>query len=571
MIEFEYIKYRNLLSSGNYWTEFILNSNQNTLIIGANGAGKSTLLDALCFVLFGKAFRNINKPSLVNSINKKDCLVEIGFNTNGKSYRVVRGIKPNVFQIYQDGVLIDQEAAMKDYQEILEKSILKFNYKSFTQIVILGSASFIPFMQLSTADRRIIIEDLLDIHIFSTMNNIIKERVSKNKEAISIKKTDITLLRQKYDIEKKHLDAIKQDNTSKIEKHRTDIDTCLESITKLSEEISSLTALTHDLQLNIKDKSSIDENIRKLNRIEAAIESKINNKVSDVNFFNSNDDCPTCRQVIDKAFKESEIDKVNSEITELKSGVKKLKDKLNEEQERLKFINDKQKELQKILINIATHNTSITETNRYIQSINRQIDQLKLSVSDNNKDESSLNEIKKNLTELDGELNNLLEEKLYYEVSQTLLKDNGIKTKIIKQYIPIINKLVNKYLTALDFFVNFNLDESFKETIKSRHRDEFTYNNFSEGQKQRIDMALMLTWREVAKLKNSTHTNVLFLDEIFDNSLDDAGAGLLMDILNKLEEVSLFVISHRGDSINDKFENIIHFSTVKNFSRMKKI
>jgi DNA repair exonuclease SbcCD ATPase subunit len=571
MIIFEYIKYKNLLSSGNYWTEFKLNSNQNTLIVGANGAGKSTVLDALCFVLFGKAFRNINKPSLVNSINKKDCLVEIGFTTNNKKYRVIRGIKPNVFQIFQDGVMIDQEAAMKDYQEILEKSILKFNYKSFTQIVILGSASFVPFMQLSTSDRRVIIEDLLDIHIFSTMNTILKDRVSNNKDLIAEKKASMTLLRQKYDIEKKHFESIKQDNTEKIKRHEDDIDNCLNNITRLNDEITELHKLTEGLKECVQGKSVIDENITKLNRIEAAIENKLSKKVQDVNFFKSNDECPTCRQVIDSGFKENEITKVNTEIDELKVGIGKLKIKLKEEQNRLHAINEKQKELQKILINIATHNTTITETNRYIRNINREIEQLKTNINVTSGDENLLKGIKNNILEIEGELQKLLEEKVYYEVSQSLLKDNGIKTKIIKQYLPIINKLVNKYLTALDFFVNFNLDESFKETIKSRHRDEFTYHNFSEGEKTKINLALLFAWREIAKIKNSANTNLLILDEIFDSSLDNTGIDYLTSILHTMEEINIHVISHKGEALEGKFDKILKFEKIKSFARVKTI
>jgi DNA repair exonuclease SbcCD ATPase subunit len=570
MIEFCDIKYKNLLASGNYWTEIKLNENQNTLIIGGNGSGKSTVLDAICLALFGKAFRNINKPALLNSINQKDCVVEVNFKTNGKSYKVVRGIKPNIFEIYQDGILLNQEASSKDYQEILEKTILKFNFKSFTQIVILGSASFVPFMQLSSTDRRTIIEDLLDIQIFSTMNNIIKDKISNNKDLIVEKKNSIELIQQKYNLEKKHLDSLQQDNEGKIIEYQTEIETSNDTVTKLIEENEHFLTVCEGLQVKIDQKIDSENKIKKLTKIESTVESKVSKHKSDITFFQHNDNCPTCRQTIDSTFKEAELGKLQSEVNEFTDGLKKLELKLLEEQEIINEIVDKQKQFQKIQIKVASNNTAIKETNRYITKINGQIEGIKNRKIVNECDEIVLTELSGQLDTLKFDLKELIDEKVYYDTAITLLKDSGIKTKIVKQYLPIINKLVNKYLTALDFFVNFNLDESFKETIKSRHRDDFTYNNFSEGEKTRIDMSLMLAWRAVAKLKNSTNTNLLFLDEIFDSSLDATGADYLMNILHILEDVNLFVISHRGDILQDKFANIIKFDKVKNFSRMTK-
>lgn len=568
MIIFEKIRYKNLLSSGNYWTEINLNSNQNTLIIGENGAGKSTVLDAICFSLFGKAFRNINKGQLLNSINQKDCLVEVEFLANNKQYKVVRGIKPNVFQIFQDGVLLNQEAAMKDYQEILEKSILKFNFKSFTQIVILGSASFVPFMQLSASDRRTIIEDLLDIQIFSTMNSIIKDRTSNNKDLMAEKKSTIELVKQKYDLQKKHLTELMQDNQKKIDEFQEEIESSTQTITVLTGEIETLNKAAEKLQSVIDGKLEIETKLKKLNKIEHTVTSKIDKFSHDISFFESHDDCPTCRQSIDSEFKNNEIQKLNTEITELQTGLVKLNEKLDEEQTRLNEVTEKQKQLQKVQLKITSNNTAIIETNKYISKIQKQITDLNKTKSVNVEDEQTLIKLQEELNEHESELKRLIEEKTYYDVASLLLKDTGIKTKIVKQYLPVINKMVNKYLTSLDFFVNFNLDESFKETIKSRHRDDFTYNNFSEGEKQKIDISLMLTWRAIAKLKNSANTNLLFLDEIFDSSLDANSTEYLMKILHMLEDVNLFVISHKVDVLQDKFSNIIRFQKVKNFSKV---
>ncbi|MCK9369334.1 AAA family ATPase [Candidatus Dojkabacteria bacterium] len=571
MIEFENIRYKNLLSSGNYWTSFNLNDTQNSLIIGKNGAGKSTVLDALCFVLFGKAFRNINKPLLVNSINKKDCIVEIEFNTNNKKYKIIRGIKPNIFQIFQDGELLNQEAATKDYQEILEKSILKFNFKSFTQIVILGSASFVPFMQLSAGDRRNIIEDLLDIHIFSTMNLIIKDKTSNNKDLINNKKSQIELTKQRYDLEKKHLDSLKQNNEEKIKEYELEIDKSTDSTTKIIGEVEKLSEIAVKLQESINDKLDIEGIIKKLIKIESTVENRLSKYTSDINFFEKNNDCPVCRQRIDENFKLTEINRLSTEVDTIKVGLVKLEAKLNSEQQKLNIVNEKQSNLHKIQMRIASNNAAVNETNKYIIKIRNQVISLKDTKNLNERDEVEINKISDELNTLQDELKNFIEEKVYYDAAILLLKDSGIKTKIIKQYLPIINKLVNKYLSSLDFFVNFNLDESFKETIKSRHRDEFTYNNFSEGEKTKINLALLFAWREIAKIKNSAHTNLLILDEIFDSSLDDIGIDYLLKILHDMENINIHVISHKGDILFDKFDRVLVFDKVKNFSKMKKM
>jgi DNA repair exonuclease SbcCD ATPase subunit len=570
MIIFRNLKWKNLLSTGNYYTEVNLSNNSNTLVVGENGSGKSTMLDALCFALFGKPFRSINKPQLINSINNKDCVVEVTFDTNNKAYRIVRGIKPNIFEIYCNNELINQEAASRDYQEFLEKFILKLNYKSFTQIVILGSASFTPFMQLSASDRRAIIEDLLDIQIFSTMNTILKGKLSSNKDFISDKKHNIDLIQQKYDLQKKHIEELKQNNDDKVKEYESEIANNTTTISTLAKQIEEYSTAVGELQLLVDAKSETEAKVKKITKLESQIESNLSKFRKDISFFQHNDDCPTCRQAIASEFKEKELTSLTTKVDECDHGLTQLEQKLLEEQAKLNFINETQKKIQALQIKIATNNTSITETNKMIARLTKLANELKESKSVTDLEEQELNNINVTLKELKQHLHNLIDEKTYLETAGNLLKDSGIKTKIVRQYLPVINKLVNKYLASLDFFVNFNLDESFKETIKSRHRDEFTYASFSEGEKQRIDMALMLTWRAVAKLKNSSNTNLLILDETFDSSLDTNGTEELMKILHLLEGVNLFVISHKGDILQDKFANVIRFKKEKNFSRIVK-
>ena len=570
MLVFRYVRWKNLLSTGNYFTEIKLDNTSNTLVVGENGSGKSTMLDALCFGLFGKPFRSIVKPNLINSINGKDTVVEVEFNAGNKSYKIIRGIKPNTFEIYQDGELLNQDAAARDYQEYLEKFILKMNYKSFTQIVILGSASFTPFMQLSNTDRRAIIEDLLDIQIFSTMNGLVKEKLSNNKDLSVAKKHEIDIDQQKYELKESHIKQLKQNNDEKIDEYQLDIANNSNHIVTLETQTSEHTDKIDTLQADVTSRLDTEQKVKKFNQLETQIETNLSKYKKDVNFFEHNDNCPTCRQTIDKHFKEEEIGNLTNKITECTVGLSQLEIKLLEEQNKLNEISEKQKQIQELQIKIATNTTSITEIKKYIVRIEKHIDELKNTKDISDTEQKQLEELKVKIDEAEKELKELIDEKTYYEVASGLLKDTGIKTKIIKQYLPIINKLVNKYLASLDFFVNFNLDESFKETIKSRHRDEFTYNNFSEGEKQRIDMALMLTWRAVAKLKNSSNTNLLILDEIFDSSLDVNGTDELIKILHMLEDVNLFVISHKGDILQDKFNHVIKFEKIKNFSRIVK-
>jgi len=568
MIIFKTIRYKNFLSTGNYFTEIKLDNSANTLVIGTNGAGKSTMLDALCFGLFGKPFRNINKPQLLNSINQKDCVVEVELIIGSKSYKIVRGIKPNIFEIYLDGELLNQDAAVKDYQEHLEKFILKLNYKSFTQIVILGSASFVPFMQLSASDRRAIIEDLLDIQIFSTMNSVLKDKVSVNKEAISNNKHDTNLFTTKYDMQNNHINVLKQNNEEMIVAKEAEIAAAMLQIDDVNKIISELNNDVATLQECITDRESVSVKLKKMNQFETQIESNMAKHKKDIKFFENNDDCPTCRQAINQEFKDTQIKELGGKVEKFTEGLYKLEADILEQQDRLNTIQSITTDIQNKQVNIASNNMTVIQSTKYIGKLQKEIAALSGTKEDLKTETEKLELLKTSLANLEETKKELFEEKSYLEAASLLLKDSGIKTKIIKQYLPVINKLVNKYLATLDFFVNFNLDESFKETIKSRHRDEFSYASFSEGEKQRIDMALMLTWRAVAKLKNSTNTNLLILDEVFDSSLDANGTEYLMNILHMLEDVNLFVISHKGDILQDKFRNLIRFEKVNNFSRI---
>jgi DNA repair exonuclease SbcCD ATPase subunit len=570
MIVFRKLRFKNFLSTGNYFTEIQFDKSPNTLIVGSNGAGKSTMLDALCFALFNKAFRNITKPQLVNSINEKECVVEIEFDANNKSYKIVRGIKPNTFEIYCNGELINQDAAIRDYQEYLEKFILKLNYKSFTQIVILGSASFVPFMQLSATDRRAIIEDLLDIGIFSTMNGLLKDKVAMNKEELTNNKYDVEVSTQNYALQEKHINQLKQNNEDKVKEYEAEILSNNDTLQSLHGKIGTIQEEIDILQGQVSSKAQLEAKLKEISKIESKVETNLSKFRKDIGFFEQNDHCPTCRQTITLEVKEKEIESLQGKVTECEHGLSQIEAKLLDEQNKLNAMIEVQKQIQALNIQVATNNTTINETNKYIGKLQKQIEMLQNTKQNLDEETKKLDDVKETLLKLEAKRKELIDEKTYYDAASILLKDTGIKTKIVRQYLPVINKLVNKYLASMDFFVNFNLDESFKETIKSRHRDEFSYASFSEGEKQRIDMALMLTWRAVAKLKNSANTNLLILDEVFDSSLDANGTEYLMNLLHLLEDVNLFVISHKGDILQDKFRSIVKFEKVNNFSRIAK-
>jgi len=572
MILFQKVRWKNFLSTGAHFTEINFTKSTNTLIIGQNGAGKSTILDALCFGLFGKPFRKINKPQLPNSINNKDCLVEIEFEIGTKKYKVVRGIKPNKFEIYVNGVLLNQDAAAKDYQDILENQILKLNFKSFTQVVILGSASFVPFMQLSAADRRTIIEDLLDIQIFSTMNGVTKDKLSLNKESLTTVKYNIALLEEKIKMQlesiedhKKHTDAEKAKKVKEI------ADSQLQAI-KLNKDNGLIQKHIDALQTKVGDKKEkLDKKSKGLFQIKGKIQTNINRHKKDIEFYENNHDCPTCKQSITPEWKESQVTEKNGKI-------KTQETNLTEVETELTKVNDELESITKILNHITEHQSEITKNNAtiaainsYIEKLNKEIQELSTIVDTAEQDNGRLASLKQELEDNTIEYQTLLVDKQYLEYASALLKDGGIKSRIIKQYLPIMNKLINKYLSAMDFFVNFNIDENFNETIKSRFRDEFSYANFSEGEKMRIDLALLFTWRQIAKLKNSTNTNLLILDEVFDSSLDTVGTEEFLKLIHEMgKDTNVFVISHKGDQLFDKFRSVIKFSKKGNFSRIEK-
>ena len=571
MITFKTVRWKNFVSTGNYFTEIQLTRSPNTLIIGANGAGKSTILDALTFGLFGKPFRKINKPQLVNSINNGNAVVEVEFSIGTKEYKIVRGIKPNVFEIYCDTVLVNQDSKAKDYQDHLEKFILKLNYKSFTQVVVLGSASFVPFMQLSAADRRAIIEDLLDIQIFSSMNTLVKSKISEIKDRTKQLKFDMELTAEKITLQKQNIQEHKKNSEDQIAVIQKDIETHQQHNIKLEKDCGLIQKHIDVLLLKVADKEKIDTKIKKLESIETKMESKIKKIKKDLEFYQNNDDCPTCKQVISKQFKTEQITEKNKDKSELEEATTKLETDLKAALSRLSEIEGVLKHISEHNSEIVKHNASIFAANQYIQRMQNQITELQNRTDTLENDNEKLRELRGALSELVKKQEDVSIEKHYYDYAAVLLRDTGIKTKIIKQYLPIMNKLINKYLTAMDFFVNFNLNESFEETIKSRHRDEFTYDSFSEGEKMRIDLALLFTWRQIAKLKNSTNTNLLILDEVFDSSLDTVGTDEFLKLIHDMgADTNVFVISHKGDILFDKFRSVIKFEKKNNFSQVAK-
>jgi DNA repair exonuclease SbcCD ATPase subunit len=517
--------------------------------------------------LFGKPFRNINKPQLVNSINEKDCIVEIEFSISKKNYKIIRGIRPNLFEIYVDGELLNQDARAKDYQDQLEKLILKMNYKSFTQIVILGSTNFTPFMQLSAYDRRAVIEDLLDIQIFSAMNVVVKSKLSNLKEEASKIKIQIDNTKDKIELHKKHLDELKKNTKEIVDAKKLEVKENLEQLDTLKTESDSLNDGIDKLLTDIQDEDLTSKRFNKLNNLEAKIEGNIQKLEKDIEFYSDHSTCPTCDQAINN--KEEKVHTCNTKITELNDGLKKLKEESDAVLERINTIKSTQKQITQLQQDLVRNTTSSKQIRNYIKKLEKEIEDIesKPAMSDEFKAQSK--ELLNALQAFNEKRKEVSENTQNYDIVAQLLKDGGIKSKIIKQYVPIINKLVNKYLAAMDFFVNFNIDEEFKETIKSRHRDDFSYENFSEGEKKRIDLALLFTWRSVAKLKNSVNTNLLIFDEVFDGSLDINGTEEFMKLINMMNEnTNIFVITHKTDQMVDKFKHTIRFGKVKNFSQV---
>jgi len=569
MITFKKVRYKNLLSSGNKFTEVQLDANQTTLILGENGAGKSTLLDALCFGLYGKGFRNLKKDLLVNSINQKELVVEVEFSIGKKQYKVLRGAKPNKFEIYVNDVMVNQDATVKDYQEHLEKNVLKMSYRSFTQVCILGSANFTPFMQLKAVERRKLVEDLLDISIFSTMRDILRKKVSEHN--IELKETthEVELMEERINGLNEQLNALRENREEKISKLQKTVEETKTNITNRLGEVDEKTKNVVEKESLIDDKETQKTRMQQALDMEKQLENARKKAIKEIEFYEKHDECPTCQQGLDHEHKKKHVEEKTAKTAEIKEAIKELETritKINTRLEEISVINDEITEIQK---EIGIIQTEILANQKYMEKIQGTIEELKLEVAGNSDVHTRLEESEDKLDILHAKKESLVDQGHYYDIATTLLRDQGVKERIIKQYVPIMNKLINKYLAQLEFYVGFELNESFEETIKSRFRDVFKYDNFSQGEKMRIDLSLLFTWRAVARMKNSVNTNLLILDEVFDSSLDVNGTDEFMKLLNTLtEKTNAFIISHKGDALYDKFEHVIRFEKYKNFSRV---
>jgi DNA repair exonuclease SbcCD ATPase subunit len=568
MLVFHKIRYKNFLSSGNQFTEIDFEKNHTNLIIGTNGAGKSTVLDALTFGLFNKPFRKINKPQLVNTTNEKDCLVEIEFTVNNREYLVRRGIKPNVFDIEVNGVSLHKEADDRANQRILEENILKVNYKSFTQIVILGSSTFVPFMQLTTAHRREVIEDLLDIRIFSAMNNIIKDKIREKKDQVKSLELKKENLKDKMKMQQSFIEELEN-------RGNANINTNQEKITKLDAEVgiymTENARTEEDIFKFTKEQEEVvgaGDKLVKLNNLKGKISQKVTAITKEHKFFTENTVCPTCTQDIEESFRLNRITDAQNKAKELQKGYQDLEETIKLEQERERQFIALSKEITKLNHEISQNNTRIGLNQRQIRDLEHEIQTITQNLANRNTEHEKLEEFQTNLQKTFEDLSKKKEEIVYYDFAYSLLKDDGVKTKIIKKYLPFINQQVNRYLQMMDFYINFHLDEEFNETVKSPIHEDFSYSSFSEGEKMRIDLALLFTWREVARVKNSVNTNLLIMDEVFDSSLDGFGTDEFLKIIRYvIKDANIFVISHKAD-LHDKFESVIRFEKVKGFSRM---
>ena len=568
MIIFQEIKWKNFLSTGNQWTEIDFQKHQTNMVIGKNGAGKSTMLDALTFVLFNKPFRKINKSQLVNTSNERDCLVEIKFNINNRDYLVRRGIKPNIFDIEVNGNALHKEADDRSNQKILEENILKVNYKSFTQIVILGSSNFVPFMQLSGSNRREVIEDLLDIRIFSAMNNIIKDKIRIQKEGIrslDLKKDNI---KDKMDMQKNFIKELEEQGKNSIDFKKKKINSLSLELEGCSIANLTVEGTVEDLIKQQENLIGAGEKLLKLNNLKGKLSNKVSTLTKEHKFFTDNTACPTCTQPIEEEFRLNKINDVQTKAKELKKGYQDLEDTIKKEQDRERQFNQLSKEISKLNNGISKNNTKISGFQRQIRDLESEIQTATEQFKNRNTEHEKLKEFKENLHETTEKLLEKKQEVNHYDFAYSLLKDDGVKTKIIKKYLPFINQQVNRYLHLMDFYINFTLDEEFSETVKSPIHEDFSYSSFSEGEKMRIDLALLFTWREVARVKNSVNTNLLIMDEVFDSSLDGFGTDEFLKIIRYvIKGANVFVISHKTE-LNDKFQSVLTFDKVKGFSTM---
>jgi DNA repair exonuclease SbcCD ATPase subunit len=568
MIRFKSIRWKNFLSTGNQWTELNFEKNDTTLIIGTNGAGKSTVLDALTFSLFNKPFRKINKPQLVNSTNEKDCRVEIHFEVGTREFKVVRGIKPSIFEIWADGKMMNQDAAAADQQKYLENNILKLNYKSFTQIVILGSAGFTPFMQLSAQNRREVIEDLLDIRIFSSMNSIIKDKIRQNREDVKLLSLKKDNLSDKVDMQKGFIDHLESEANQEIIKKTLKIDELKLNITQIEDHTKTLTRVENGQRSKMEELSFDKTKIKKLGGLRGKITQKVSTLTKELEFFEGNTVCPTCTQSIEDEFRLNKIADAQSKETELTQGLNDLETAIKQEEERESQWIALSKEVSQLSHDISQNNTRISGFQQQIGDLGNEIQTITSQLQNRNSEHEKLTSLQEQLNTVYDELVKKKEDNQYKDFVYSLLRDGGVKSKIIKKYLPLINKQVNKYLQMMDFYINFTLDEEFNEKVQSPIHEDFSYASFSEGEKMRIDLALLFTWREVAAFKNSTNTNLLIMDEVFDSSLDGFGTYEFLKIIRYvIKGANTFIISHK-DGLQDKFDNVIQFEKVKGFSRM---
>lgn len=567
MITFKSLSWKNFLSTGNSPNKIQLNKDMSTLIVGKNGEGKSTILDALTFSLFGKPFRNINKPQLVNSINQKNLLVEIEFSVGSNDYKVIRGMKPNIFEIYCNSKLMNQDSASKDYQKILEQQILKLNYKTFTQVVILGSASFVPFMQLPVGQRREVIEDILDISIFSSMNVILKSRIEEVKTELHDVDMKIESMKTQTTAQKKLISSMVSSKQDQLDKIRDQISDNNDQISEYLKKQDELNKSAMDLMASIGDADQLDEDLAKVNKLRMKISSKKDQLEESLAFFTDHDTCPSCSQGIPHEHKNSVTKNISESMSDTSKKLQDLDSAYDTLVERQRKITEINKEVMKINIQANSMSSSIKTIESMNAKLNAQLNEVKEDVGNIDEEKRKLQEMANEALALIKKRTSLQEERSVQEVAAVLLKDTGIKTAIIREYLPVMNKLINSYLNAMDFYVQFELDEAFNETIKSRHRDEFTYASFSEGEKMRLDMAILFTWRQIAKMKNSVNTNLLILDEIFDSSLDVSGTDYFLSVMESVGDKSnVFVISHKTDALIDKFKNTIRFEKKNEFS-----
>jgi len=569
MIHFKKVRYKNLLSSGNRFTTFELDRSNTTLIVGDNGAGKSTLLDALCFGLYGKGFRNLKKDLLINSINQKELVVEVEFSIGKRDYKVIRGAKPNKFELYTNGKMVNQDATMKDYQEHLEKNILKMSYRSFTQVAILGSANFTPFMQLRAVERRKLVEDLLDISIFSTMQDMLKKKVSQHNLEVKETSHEIDLLHERISGLNDQVNALQKNREVKIKKYESTVNETQNNINKILGEVDEKTQNVVEKKRSIKSKDSTESRLKQATDLERQLETARKKAIADVKFYEENDDCPVCKQGLDHDHKEKCIKEREDKAEEITQALSDIDKTISECHDEIQRINVIQSEIDEIQREIGLLQTEIVSNQKYIKKLQGEIEDLQNEVVGDSDVHDRLTTSETDLDILEKKQETQTERQHYFELATMLLRDQGVRQRIIKQYVPIMNKMINKYLANLEFYVGFELNEAFEETIKSRFRDVFKYDNFSQGEKMRIDLALLFTWRAVARLKNSVNTNILILDEVFDSSLDSQGTDDFLKLLNTLnEKTNAFIISHKGDQLYDKFEEVIRFEKHKNFSRI---